>query len=736
MNRLNKYKISEIEYRKIILEEKKQKEDLNAELHKRDQEIHNLKNKIIEVETELEKIFNSKSWKLTKPLRRITSIFKNNSSLDVQDHLSNSRHDSQYYKNFTPYTSEYQNNIDYSGLKTDIKAIAFYLPQFHTFKENDEWWGEGFTEWTNTKKAYPRFENHYQPRVPHKDIGYYDLSDINVLKKQIELAKQHGLFGFCFYYYWFSGKRLMEKPVDMLLKHPEINFPFCLCWANENWTRTWDGLAKDVLIAQEYSNDDYKNFMVDIKKYIDDKRYIRIDNKPVILVYNPYEIPNLEEQFSEWRKYAKEIGIGEILIWARNNLADTEFERADIVDGEFDFSPIGLGHPETLMTGLPFKRIVNYTKLVHDIKHLYENHFSIKPFYYSCMMGWDNSARRKEGFVIFNAYSLKSFYDWLSIIVKYSRKRHAPDRRFIFINAWNEWAEGTYLEPDQKYGYANINTVSKVLFDLPFENDVKYITNTKLQFGLKEKIAIQIHLYNIDLMDEIMRQLKFMPFQFDIYITTDTKSKSRSIQNRFFDEFPNQKVELLITENRGRDVAPFLTQMKNIISEYDFICHIHTKKSSTAEYGERWRKYLFDNLFGSTNNIIGIFHTFASDPGVGLIYPATFPEITNMMEFGGNRKNMIKLAKKLNITEEFGDRISDFPSGTMFWAKVDAIKPLFELKLSPDSFDEEDGQLDGTLAHAIERIFCYLVKSRGYKYVKTLNRTFEVIDGEVTWYHS
>jgi lipopolysaccharide biosynthesis protein len=201
------------------------------------------------------------------------------------------------------------NEKPYQKTEKDIKIITHYLPQYHTFKENEEWWGKGFTEWTNTRVCTPRFSGHYQPRIPHGDIGYYDLNNIETLRNQVKLAKKHGIYGFCFYYYWFSGKRLMEKPVDMLLEHPEIDIPFCLCWANENWTRAWDGQYSQVLISQKYSEKDDFNFISDMKKYIDDSRYIKIDGKPLIIVYNPGHIPNCEKSFKKWRERARELGI-------------------------------------------------------------------------------------------------------------------------------------------------------------------------------------------------------------------------------------------------------------------------------------------------------------------------------------------------------------------------------------------------------------------------------------------
>lgn len=303
MKNMNSYSITKYDLKKEILNLRKKIENLSEE-----------NNKLIEesefYKTELNKIVNSKTWKLTEPIRKVKTFMKKpkivvNDSCEIRKIFPNKN----FYKNFKQYNSVYEDNIDFSDKKTDIKTLVFYLPQFHTFKENDNWWGKGFTEWTNTKKSIPRFEGHYQPRVPHDDFGYYTLDNIETIEKQIKLAKEHGIYGFCYYYYWFSGKRLMEKPLDLFLKS-DIDFPFCLCWANENWTRSWDGLKNDILIKQDYDESDYKKFIKDIKKYVVDKRYIYIDSKPVIMIYNPKEIPNLKETVNNWRKYARKLGIG------------------------------------------------------------------------------------------------------------------------------------------------------------------------------------------------------------------------------------------------------------------------------------------------------------------------------------------------------------------------------------------------------------------------------------------
>ena len=386
-------------------------------------------------------------------------------------------------KDYAPYDAEYQEDHDFSGFETDVKLLGFYLPQYHTFPENDAWWGKGFTEWTNVRRGEARFEGHYQPRVPHEDIGYYSLDDIGVMEKQVELARRHGIYGFCFYYYWFSGKRLMEKPVDMLLRHPEIHFPFCLCWANENWTRSWDGMDKDVLIWQKYSDHDDEVFMADMKKYIDDPRYIRIGGKPLIIVYNPGQIPDCRKSFRVWREKARELGLGEILIWTCQTVNNTAaiLKIEDCIDAEVEFPPHNFLTESIAVKGLDLKEnpgaLFNYQRLV-DYAAARFHHLPAdkKPIHRGFMMGWDNAARRKTGWVAFYAFSLHALYRWVLEVIDYSRKHFAPEERFAFVNAWNEWGEGTYLEPDAKYGYACINTVSRALYALPFRDDLQVIS--------------------------------------------------------------------------------------------------------------------------------------------------------------------------------------------------------------------------------------------------------------------
>ena len=307
--------------------------------------------------------------------------------------------------------SEFEENIDFSNLKTEIKVIALYLPQFHAIEENNKFWGEGFTEWTNVKKSKPRFKGHHQPRIPGDKkgyLGYYDLTEKTIIEKQIKLAKSHGIYGFGIYYYWFSGKMLLEKPINIFLKNIHINFKFLLIWANENWTKGWDGQEKEVLIKQEYKPDDPKNFIKDIKKYISDKRYITIYKKPVIGLYEPQKIPKLKSTITIWREYSREVGIGEIFILISINNQNIEYlQKLNLFDASYEFPPRNSFKNDRIFK----KATYIYSQLLYKSRDLNEINLNLTkfPFFRGTMLEWDNCPRRKNC-VIFEHYSPEQFY--------------------------------------------------------------------------------------------------------------------------------------------------------------------------------------------------------------------------------------------------------------------------------------------------------------------------------------
>lgn len=621
------------------------------------------------------------------------------------------------------YQSRYQDNESFDLRTAEVKLITFYLPQFHTFPENDKWWGKGFTEWTNTRKAEPRFPGHYQPRTPHADIGYYDLSDVNSLKRQAELAKAHGITAFCMYYYWFDGKKLMEKPLEILLSHPEIDLNFCLCWANENWTRTWDGQANSVLIRQNYSEENDVNFIADLKRYLTDPRYLRCNGRPVILVYHAKILPDPERTFKTWRQWCRKNGIGEIQIWScRTFVKDNEYKKPLQVDREVEFPP----HMVSALEMFPPSKFeayeengfyYNYSKIIRDVKHQKTMaDRSPYPIYRCTMLGWDNSSRRAAGYSVWQYFSLQSYHFWLRSAIEYTKKHFIDKERFVFINAWNEWAEGTYLEPDERYGYANINTTTRALCNLPANPEYEVLPPYSGKITSPGKILIHFHCFYPELINEFITCFNHMPFVYDCVITTTSRNDKKKIETALKHQPLKQcqKQKIAVVDNHGRDVAPFFESCARMIRGYDFIGHFHTKRSLSVTWGDEWRHYLLDNMLGSSDQITAIFRRFQRDTKLGIYFPPPYPAMRNYINWEKNRERCEELLQKMLFRVNLPVQ-PVFPVGQMFWARTKAVGNLFtDAGINKNSFERENNQETDTLAHAIERIWSYVAEGNGY----------------------
>ena len=345
----------------------------------------------------------------------------------------------------------------------NLKPIAFYLPQYYQTETNDLNWGEGYTEWTAVTRATPSYFNHYQPHLPDA-LGYYNLKMEEVIQKQINLARKYGVYGFCFYFYNFGNRIELRLPLDTFCNLDKNDFPFCLCWANENWTKRWDGKNKDVLISQQYDKLSLDNVIQDACKYMKHPNYLKIDGKPLFIVYNPAELHNISKFSDNLRFECNKVGIGDIHL--------------SYVNKAFDESPYKFGFnsvtefPPHGMLNLKRK---NITKLlfhsgfrgeVFDIED-YVNNLQYEKTPYSVFRcafpSWDNSARRRLTPQIFHGASPQLFAQWIKKICRYSVENLQDSDRVFFINAWNEWGEGAHLEPDKKYGYAYLQALRDVL---------------------------------------------------------------------------------------------------------------------------------------------------------------------------------------------------------------------------------------------------------------------------------
>lgn len=351
---------------------------------------------------------------------------------------------------------------DLTAEQLPVRLLAFYLPQFHPTAENDGWWGTGFTEWTNVTKALPRFRGHYQPRLP-ADMGFYDLRLAGVLDQQARLARRHGIHGFCFYYYWFGGRRILERPLELLLAHSEIDLPFCVSWANENWTRTWDGGSSQVLLAQQHSAEDDVAFIDSLLPAFRDPRYIRVDGRPLLLVYRPSLLPDARATVARWRERLIAAGIGDPFVVMTRNF-DVGDPRPFGMDAAAEFpphncpvhqrKPIFLLDPEFRGDAVEYEDVV---------AHFLAAPAADYPVFRGVMPSWDNIARRPTRGRAFRGATPPAYGEWLAATCRRTIAEHRPEERFVFVNAWNEWGEGAYLEPDRHNGHAYLRTTARVL---------------------------------------------------------------------------------------------------------------------------------------------------------------------------------------------------------------------------------------------------------------------------------
>jgi lipopolysaccharide biosynthesis protein len=381
-----------------------------------------------------------------------------------------------------------------------IRVIAFFLPQFHPIPENDAWWGKGFTEWTNVTKATALFAGHYQPHLP-SDLGYYDLRLKETRHQQIALARKYGIGGFCYHYYWFSGKRLLNRPVDEMLADSDSHMPFCLCWANENWTRRWDAAEHEILIAQRYLPEDDLNFIRDLSPFLMDSRYLRIDGAPILIVYRPQHLRDAKTTVRIWRDYCHAIGIGEIHLCAALTHGNTDYAQFGF-DSGVEFPPHNLtvgSHDDGVAFYKPFQ---GHTFLFHEIADAYLNKNYQSANVFRCVFpSWDNTARTENRALIVLNGTPKNYEYWLSEAIRRTTGDFPGEKRLVFINAWNEWAEGCHLEPDRKHALGFLEATRRAIsgqsrltsfldVTMPDDNASKHPS-----FLLDLAILVKHHLY-------------------------------------------------------------------------------------------------------------------------------------------------------------------------------------------------------------------------------------------------
>jgi lipopolysaccharide biosynthesis protein len=606
------------------------------------------------------------------------------------------------------------------------KIVAFYLPQFHTIKENDEWWGAGFTEWTNVTKAMPQYKGHYQPKLP-LDLGFYDLRNIDVIRAQVALAKTNGVDAFCFHYYWFDGHRLLEKPVEAYLadKGETLDLPFCLCWANENWTRRWDGSESDMLMEQSHSLEDHSRVFEDLSRFFADPRYLTVDGKPIIVIYRPAIIKQLDAMVSIWRRAAEAAGLPGIHLVATNSFgfsdpgsigfdALCEFPPHNVVVGEGNaekqwYNP---AHQGSLYA---YGDVVDFcTTRLRTI----DNTPAARSYYPTLMMGWDNEARKPGRGNVFDGCTPALFRQWLDAAVDFSQRNHTPGDSLVFVNAWNEWAEGTYLEPDRQFGHAYLWAVRSVLEERvrPDPQVERMVAQANEAAGARAtEGAICLHLFYPDLIDELAnwtRAVRSADSPLDVLLSLPQTWNSDDVVRALAQLQPRRT---FLVPNRGRDVLPFLQVAREATRMgYSYGCKVHSKKSAHLSGGNNWRTSIYSALL-SADRAEQAREVFHRQPRCGLYAPAAM--VKSCSDPSTMRDSLDNLSRVFGAIGGSVAELDKFVAGTMFWFRFAALKTALDPRFGADWFGPELGAIDGTMAHAFERLMVHFGTTSGYELV-------------------
>lgn len=607
------------------------------------------------------------------------------------------------------------------GQGSSPKFLAYYLPQFHPFAVNNQAWGEGFTEWTNTTKALPQYKGHYQPHLP-ADLGHYDLRVTDVMRQQIDLAKSYGVHGFCFHYYWFDGQKVMDLPLQQYLANADMDLPFSICWANENWTRRWDGMESDVILRQSYSHEKCLEFIQDILPIIQDPRYIKVDGKPMVVIYRPLLIPDLDKVVVAWREAVSKAGLPGIWLVCAQTFglidprplgfdAAVEFPPHKINDRIEDTPPQeAYWNPEFTGKTWLYANAVGES-MTRDAQAY--------PLYRCAFPSWDNEARRPSAGYSFAQVSPAQFGEWLATCASFARERQATQDNFVFINAWNEWAEGAHLEPDRHFGFAWLEQVAhqaqkKCTHQIPKLNFAIVPSDSKT----KAKIAVITHLFYEETWTEIADALDVITDPFDLLITT-TKEKFQIVSTQVKARFP--EAEVFEVENKGRDIRPFISLLPLLLHrQYTAVLKIHSKKSLHRGDGDLWRQTLIAQLLPQGTNLTQMIGSLTEYPSLGLIAPEG--NVLNIQRYIGSNQTWVeKIVQELGESSQWLHETKPwFAAGSMFWFKPSAVQSLLHCpSIMEDAFEIETGQIDGTLAHAIERVLGCATLANGYHLIDT-----------------
>ena len=528
---------------------------------------------------------------------------------------------------------------------------------------------QDFSKFTTKYKILTIF--YLQNIIGTKDmINIKKNEDINfnksLIKEQVKLAKKHGIYGFGIVYNITNGLKLNEEVLNLFSAENMDNFPFCILIY---YNGTYNIENPTILVNR-------------IKKYLTSENYIKLRGQPILGIFSS-SIEYL--LITYFRKFETKMDKEQIYIMTISN-GNKNLDYVNNTNSIIEF---------------PFNNI--------DLKSDFIQQYFYNFYYPDLIKEEGIKSKSIRNFFIINGSSPEKFY---IIFKKYLNLINPDKNAFILFNAWNNYEENCYLEPSEELGFTYLNYLSKAIFNL--DNEIIYVLT---DLHNKCKVAIQIHIFYEDLIMDIINKTNNIPVKFDLYITiTSPEIKSR-LENDIKIYSKTNYFEILIVENKGRDVLPFLKQIKTKFKYYKYLCHIHTKKSLTApELGNLWRNYLYDNLLGNTNIVSEILYEFENNEKLGFMFPETYFGIIQQFYLltEGTKNWMNFLATKLFSNYKVGE-LSNFPAGNMFWARIVAISQIFSYDFSK-YFPEEDDQTNDTIMHAIERIWLYLVKFNDFYY--------------------
>ena len=595
--------------------------------------------------------------------------------------------------------------------RLQVKAIAIYVPEFYPTRGELESSDISITPWTNISEALPRYLGQYQPHRPG-ELGFYDQRLPDVMRQQVDLAKQYGIHGFCFHYYWSEGRNLRGLPLKQFLSEASLNMKFCICWKNE----VRPSSKEDSAGIDRDSRANESDVIDSLESAFSDPRYIRIDGRPLLIIYRPSILPDALATGRRWRTRVKQMGYPDLFLVASRADEYTNPQPVEF-DATVEYPPHDTAVTEITSQCSLIDR--NFSGHVYSYQEVVEAHVSVSEQtdsnFKSVMTSWDDESKRPGAGVSFTGSTPALYAGWLDRSCRTTMLRR-PEERFLFINGWNNWADGAHLEPDRKFGYAYLQATANIL---RLYQDVapalELIKSINAKFAVRSQTAIVFHCHYEDLIAPMLERYLAGLEGVDVFVTVHPDFSADAIE-QIRKNIPN--VYFLCLENRGRDIRSFMLALRHIRSlGYRTACKIHTKKTPQAVngFGDSWRQKLIDPLLGSSRSLTTAMERFANESDLGILVPdGSLVDLSLPDNHVPNTYWLDRILQRMNRTDLIGNYSLRFSAGSMFWFRIEALAGLDDLILAEDGFELELGQRDGTLAHAAERLFSLYAQGRGF----------------------